>query len=676
MTSLGSKAFNRKDRASVDTLRLLAVDMVEKAKSGHPGFPLGAAPMAYVLWTRFLKHDPQNPNWPDRDRFILSPGHGSALLYGLLYLTGYGLTLEDLKNFRQWGSLTPGHPEYGLTPGVEATTGPLGHGFSMGVGFALAERNLAKRFNRPDFNLIDHYTYALVSDGDLMEGVASEAASFAGNQGLGKLIYLYDSNHMTIEGDTDLTFSEDVRVRFMAYNWHVSVVSDVEDLQSVKMALEAAKQETDRPTLIICRTKLGAGSPKEDTPGAHGEPLGPEALAATRAHYGYGDKEPFFVDERVAANYLSSVERSREIRVKWEAALADYQAKYPAEGEELQRRLAGQLPETLSKNLIESANVAFGKGAPIATRASSGKVINILAKNLPELIGGSADLAPSNKTLIEGESFLSSLRPEARNIHFGVREHGMGAILNGIALHGGFIPFGGTFMVFSDFLRPAIRLSALMSKKVIYVLTHDSVGVGEDGPTHQPVEQLAALRVIPNLLVLRPADAFETAAVWELALTTSRPSALILTRQNLPVLTPEKYPDLREGVLKGGYILSEADGPEPEAIILASGSEVHLALSAQQALKGQRAVRVVSLPSFELFLSQPKAYQEKVLPAKIQRRFSVEAGRSFGWDRFVGPSGESLSVETFGHSAPAEIIFERLGFTSENVARLVNSLFA
>ncbi|MDR1677103.1 MAG: transketolase [Deltaproteobacteria bacterium] len=675
MTSVNSKVFNRKDQASVDTLRLLAADMVEKAKSGHPGFPLGAAPMAYVLWTRVLKHDPKCPGWPDRDRFILSPGHGSALLYGLLYLSGYGLTLDDLKNFRQWQSLTPGHPEKGLTKGVEATTGPLGHGFAMGVGLAMAERNLAQRFNRPDFTLFDHYTYALVSDGDLMEGVGAEAASLAGTQGLGKLIYIYDDNHMTIEGHTDLAFSEDVRNRFLAYNWHVSVVSDGEDLHSVLTALDKARQETERPSLIMCRTKLGAGSPKEDTPGAHGEPLGTEGLSATRAHYGFGDQEPFFVDDRVANNFIERAQAHEKTRLEWEENFASYEKKYPQEGSELRRRLDSLLPPDLSEALIETSKAIFSKGSSIATRAASGKVINALAKSMPELIGGSADLAPSTKTVIEGENFMSPLTPEGRNIHFGVREHGMGAILNGLSIHGGFIPFGATFFVFSDFLRPAIRLSALMSQKVVYVLTHDSVGVGEDGPTHQPVEHLAALRVIPNLLVIRPADAFETAVAWVQAVANPGPTALILSRQNLPVLDLEKYPGLPEGATRGGYILSEAQGGQPEAIIIASGSEVHLALSAQELIKEQRRVRVVSLPSWELFLRQPPEYQADILPEKIVRRLGIEAGRAFGWERIIGAQGKMLSIENFGCSAPAEIIFKELGFTVDNVVRLVNSLF-
>ncbi|MDR1308978.1 MAG: transketolase, partial [Deltaproteobacteria bacterium] len=567
MKAAHASAFNRKDQASVDTLRLLAVDMVERARSGHPGFPLGAAPMAYVLWTRFLRHDPGCPGWPDRDRFVLSPGHGSALLYAFLHLSGYGLSLDDLRNFRQWGSPTPGHPELGLTPGVEATTGPLGHGLAMGVGLAMAERSMARRFNRPGFEIFDHRTYALVSDGDLMEGVGAEAASLAGTQGLGKLVYVYDDNHMTIEGHTDLAFSEDVRGRFLAYGWHVSVVSDGGDLPSVWLAIDNAIQETERPTLIMCRTRLGAGSPKEDTPGAHGEPLGAEALAATRANYGFAGQEPFFVDERVAANFLARAKAAAAKRTEWEATLAAYGEKFPDLRAELGRRLASRLPDSLAQGLMEAAAGLFPRDAQVATRVASGKILNLAARDLPELIGGSADLAPSNKTAIEGEDYVSPLRPAARNVHFGVREQAMGAILNGLALHGGLIPFGGTFLVFSDFLRPALRLSALMSLRAVYVLTHDSVGVGEDGPTHQPVEQLAALRVIPNLLVIRPADAFETAAAWGLALDNPGPTALVLSRQNLPVLPPGDFPALRDGVARGGYVLSEAPGGRPEAIV-------------------------------------------------------------------------------------------------------------
>ncbi|MDR1298188.1 MAG: transketolase [Deltaproteobacteria bacterium] len=672
MKTTRKKNYTRKDRASVDTLRVLAAEMVEKAKSGHPGLPLGAAPMAYVLWTRFLKHDPGCPSWPDRDRFVMSPGHGSALLYAWLHLAGYGLSMEDLKNFRQWGSPTPGHPERGLTPGVEATTGPLGHGLAMAVGLAMAERQLAARFNRPGFPVFDHITYALVSDGDLMEGVASEASSLAGTQGLGKLVCVYDDNQMTIEGPTSISFSEDVRSRFLAYGWHVSVVSEGEDLMSVQLALENAKAETQRPSLVMCRTELGAGSPKADTPGAHGEPLGAEALAATREHYGFGDKPPFFVDERVASNFLALSQAHNSARLDWEAALSAYVGKHPELGAELERRLAGRLPDDFEDVLKSGAKSSFSGKPPVATRAASGKVINILAPVMPELIGGSADLAPSNKTQIEGEPGAGALWPGGRNVHFGVREQAMGAVLNGMAVHGGLAPFGGTFLVFSDFLRPAVRLSALMGLNVVYVLTHDSVGVGEDGPTHQPVEHLAALRAIPNLNVIRPADAFETAAAWSLALEGKGPAALILSRQNLPVLPEE---DLAyQGARAGGYILREAEGGVPEAVIIATGSEVSLALEARAILAGKIAVRVVSLPCWEIFEKQSREYRDLVLPPNVTKRLAVEAGRTFGWERWVGDKGAVLGIDEFGHSAPASVIFEKLGFTAKNVAGLVEKL--
>ncbi|MDR2442681.1 MAG: transketolase [Deltaproteobacteria bacterium] len=666
----GGASFNRKDQASVDTLRILAVEMIEKAKSGHPGLPLGAAPLVYVLWTRFLKHDPMCQSWPDRDRFVLSAGHGSALLYAWLYLAGYGLKQTDLENFRQWGSLTPGHPEFGLTPGVEVTTGPLGHGLAMGVGLAMAERSLAIYFNRPGFSLFDHYTYALVSDGDLMEGVAAEAASFAGTQGLGKLIYLYDDNQVTIEGSTDIAFTEDVRARFMAYGWQVILVADGENLVDLNAAIEYAKLETEKPSLIICRTVIGAGSPKAGTPGAHGEPLGPEALAATKAFYGFSDKPPFFVDERVTKNFKVRAEAHRETRMQWEGLLAEYGRRYPELFVELGRRWQGGIPEGFN----EAINPDFPAGGQIATRAASGTVLNKVAKVMPELIGGSADLAPSNKTNLDGLGSFGPLNPTGRNIHYGVREQAMGAVMNGLSAHGGIIPYGGTFLVFSDFLRPALRLSALMGLKVIYVLTHDSVGVGEDGPTHQPVEQIVALRAIPNLLVLRPADAYETSGAWRVALTRKGPSAILLSRQNLPVLDPIKFPELSQGVLKGGYILSEPEGGNPEAIIIATGSEVSLALEAQKLLEGKIKVRVVSLISWELFNSQDLSYREMVLPPSITKRVSVEAGRSLGWERYVGSRGKMLSIESFGHSAPAGRLFKELGFTPENLARLVEEL--
>jgi transketolase len=663
--------FNRKDQAAVNTLRLLSADMIEAARSGHPGLPLGAAPLAYVLWSRFLKHDPQDPLWPDRDRFILSPGHGSALLYAWLHLAGYGLGLEDLKAFRQWSSLTPGHPEYGRTAGVEATTGPLGLGFAMGVGLTIAERMLARRFNRPKFNLFDHNVYALVSDGDLMEGVSAEAASLAGTLGLGRLIYVFDDNRMTIEGSTDLTFTEDVRARFSAYGWQVIVVTEGEDLGSIHQALENARAEGDRPSLVMVRTKLGAGSPKENTPQAHGEPLGPEAIRATRRFYGYPEDQSFTVDQRVYDHFKKLGQVHQKSREAWQALLADYEKAFPAEAAELKRRLAGQKPEGWLAALPE-----FEKGAALATRTASGRVLNALAEVLPELVGGSADLGPSNKTIISGSGSFSALNPGGRNLHFGVREEAMGSVVNGLALAGGFLPYAGTFLVFSDFMRPSIRMSCLMKLPVIFIFTHDSVGVGEDGPTHQPVEHLAVTRAIPGITLIRPADAYETRAAWQAALSRRGPTVLAFSRQDLPVLHPDDYPALPEGALRGGYILSEAAGGEPEAIIIATGSEVAVALAAQKLLndRGGRRARVVSLPSWEIFEEQPREYREMVLPPALTRRLAVEAGLSLGWSRYTGEAGRVLSIESYGVSAPATRLFQEYGFTPENIAGLVGEL--
>ncbi len=656
--------FNRKDRASVNTMRLLAADMVEKAQSGHPGLPLGAAPMAYVLLSRFLKYDPQAPTWPDRDRFILSAGHGSALLYAWLHLAGFGLTMDELKDFRQWGSRTPGHPEFGHTPGVEATTGPLGHGFAMGVGMAVAGKMMAERFNRPDFTIFDHHIYALVSDGDLMEGISAEAASLAGTLGLGNLVYLYDDNQITIEGSTDLAFTEDVRTRFMAYGWQVIVVAQGEDLGSIYMAIDNARAEKERPSLIMVRTKLGAGSPKEDSPKAHGEPLGAEAIRATRKFYEYPEDQEFTVDPRVYGNFIKRGEIQEEAHTAWKEKLAAYRQAFPEEAAELDRRLAGQLPPDWPKALP-----AFDKGASVAPRVASGQVLNALAQALPELVGGSADLAPSNKSDITGGGSFNALSRAGRNLHFGVREAAMGAITNGLALAGGFRPFAATFLIFSDFARPAMRLAALMKLPVAYIFTHDSIGVGEDGPTHQPVEHLASLRAMPGLTVIRPADAYETAAAWRSALTRGGPTVLALSRQNLPVLHPDDFPAVVEGPLRGGYILSEAPGGRPEAIIIATGSEVAPALAAQKILAEQnRQVRVVSLPSWEIFDEQPREYRDEVLPPSVTRRLSVEAGVSQGWERYVGSEGRSIAIDHFGASAPAGRLFAEFGFTPENIA--------
>jgi len=652
------------DEQCVTTLRLLAVDMVEKAKSGHPGLPLGAAPMAYVLWARHLRHNPLDPSWVNRDRFILSAGHGSALLYALLHLTGYNLSLEDLKNFRQWESKTPGHPEYGLTPGVECTTGPLGQGFAMGVGMALAEKWLAERFNRPGFPIIDHHTYALVSDGDLMEGVASEAASLAGHWKLGKLIYLYDDNHITIEGDTALTFTEDVLTRFQAYGWHTQRVADGNDLEAIHEAITAAKAEHNRPSLIAVRTVIGYGSPKQNNAACHGEPLGPEAARKTKECYGWPLEEAFHVPQDVREAMGRAVAEGRRRQEEWNARLDAYRTAYPEEAALLQSFLAGTLPHGWEKHL-PLFDPAAGS---VATRNASGKVLNALADVIPNLMGGSADLAPSNKTfLTQGGN---------RNLHFGVREHAMGAILNGMALHGGVRPYGGTFLVFADYMRPAIRLAALMKTKVIYVFTHDSIGVGEDGPTHQPIEQLASLRAIPNLTVLRPADANETAAAWKIALESDGPVALALTRQNVPVLDVDRE-KLFQGVSKGAYILAESSGP-PRLIVIATGSETHLALEAQKVLERQKGIptRVVSMPSWELFQRQDAAYRDAVLPPEVTARLAVEAGSSMGWHRWTGSQGAVIAIDRFGASAPGSVVMTNFGFTVDNVVASALALFS
>ncbi|SMC22235.1 transketolase [Desulfacinum hydrothermale DSM 13146] len=643
------------DERCITTIRLLAVDMVEQAKSGHPGLPLGAAPMAYALWSRHLRHNPADPAWPNRDRFILSAGHGSALLYALLHLTGYDLSLDELKNFRQWGSKTPGHPEFGLTPGVECTTGPLGQGFAMGVGMAIAERWLAARFNRPDFPVIDHYTYALVSDGDLMEGVACEAASLAGHLKLGKLIYLYDDNRITIEGNTSLAFTEDVAKRFESYGWHIQRVEDGNDVEAVSRAIENAQAETQRPSLILVRTVIGYGSPKQDSPSCHGEPLGPDATRETKACFGWPADAAFHVPDDVRQSMGRAVEAGKREQEAWHKLLEGYRQAYPQEAALLDAYLSGTLPSGWTDALPDFDPA---EGA-LATRAASGKVLNALAPVVTNLMGGSADLAPSNKTMIADGG--------DRNLHFGVREHAMGAILNGMALHGGVRPYGGTFLVFADYMRPAIRLAALMGTRVIYIFTHDSIGVGEDGPTHQPIEQLASLRVIPNLTVLRPADAKETAAAWKRALESDGPVALALTRQKVPVLSAP-MDRIQQGVEKGAYVVAESDSA-PRLILMATGSEVHLALAAREILETEKGVptRVVSMPSWELFAAQPQAYRDSVLPPQIRARVAVEAGTSLGWHQWVGDAGAVMGIDRFGASAPGGEVMNRLGLTVENV---------
>jgi transketolase len=656
------------DQLCVNTIRMLAVDAVEKAKSGHPGMPMGAAPMAYVLWTRFLKHSPANPQWPDRDRFVLSAGHGSMLLYSLLHLTGYDLPLEELQRFRQWGSRTPGHPEYRLTPGVETTTGPLGQGFANGVGMAIAEAFLAERFNRPGHAIVDHYTYAIVSDGDLMEGVASEAASLAGHLQLGKLIYLYDDNGISIDGPTDLAFTEQVGRRFEAYGWHVQEVEDGNDLRAIATAIKAAQAERVRPSLIIVHTHIAYGSPgKQDTAEAHGAPLGPEEVKRTKEFLGWPQEPLFYIPEEALAVFRQAVARGRAWEAEWQARLQAYGTEFPELAEEWQRTIRRELPPGWRASLP-----TFGpKDGAMATRVASGRVLNALAPVLPELIGGSADLTPSNNTYLRDGGEFDAKNRAGRNLHFGVREHAMGAILNGMALHGGVIPYGGTFLIFSDYMRPAIRLAALSEVPVIYVFTHDSVGLGEDGPTHQPVEHLAALRAIPQLTVIRPADANETAVAWRVALEHRQgPVALALTRQNLPVFDRAAMA-AADGLERGAYVLVDAPDGRPDIILIATGSEVALAVEARQRLaeQGIRA-RVVSMPSWELFERQPKAYRDEVLPPALSKRLAIEAGAPQGWHYYVGPEGAVLGLTRFGASAPGAVALENLGFNVANVVAL------
>ena len=651
------------DQLCINTIRTLAMDGVQKANSGHPGMPMGMADVAYVLWTRFLKHNPADPGWPNRDRFVLSAGHGSMLLYSLLHLTGYDLPLEELKRFRQWGSRTPGHPERGLTPGVETTTGPLGQGFANGVGMALAERFLAASFNQPDFPIFDHHTYAIVSDGDLMEGVSHEAASLAGHLGLGKIIYLYDDNEISIEGSTDITFTEDVPNRFRAYGWHVQEM-DAYDLDGIEAAIRAAQEETERPSLIVCHSHIAYGSPnKQDTAGAHGAPLGEDEVRLTKERLGWSPDAHFFIPDEALAVFRQAVEQGREAQAQWHEMFERYRAVYPAEAGLLETLWTGELPEGWSDALP-----TFSPGdGPIATRNASGTVLNALAPALPTLLGGSADLAPSNKTLLKESDDFQQGTAAGRNLRFGVREHAMGSILNGLALHGGVLPYGGTFLVFSDYMRPPVRLAAMMELPVVYVWTHDSVWIGEDGPTHQPIEQLAALRAIPNLVVIRPADANETAGAWRVALERrDGPTGLVLTRQKLPVLF-ETNRSPAETVARGAYILADSSGI-PNVLFIASGSEVHVAVEARDLLaqKGV-AVRVVSMPSWEIFDAQPASYRDSVLPPQVTARLAIEAGVTQGWTKYVGPAGDVIGLDHFGASAPYKVLMEKFGFTAETV---------
>lgn len=650
----------------INTIRTLSMDAVQKANSGHPGAPMGLAPAGFVLWTQILKHNPENPAWPDRDRFVLSGGHASMLLYSLLHLTGYGLTLDELKNFRQWESRTPGHPEFRHTPGVETTTGPLGQGFANAVGMAMAERHLASQYNRPGFSLVDHHTYVFCGDGDMMEGVSAEAASLAGHLGLGKLICIYDDNHISIEGGTDIAFTEDAARRFEAYNWHVQKVSNGNDIQAILSAVAAARAETQKPSIILLRTHIAYGSPnKQDSAAAHGAPLGEEEVRLTKRNLNWPEDASFLVPEEALAHFRKCVEKGKSAEAGWRQLLASYALKYPDSAAQFQAALNGKLPEGWDKSLP----VFTPDQKPVATRAASGKVINAIAGTVPWLMGGSADLAPSNNTLISASGDFQKGSYDQRNIRFGVREHAMGSILSGLALHGGTRPFGGTFLVFADYMRPAIRLAALMKLPVIYVFTHDSIAVGEDGPTHQPVEHVASLRIIPGLTVIRPADAAETVAAWKTAMeNTSGPTALILSRQNLPILDRVRYAPA-QNLTSGAYVLSDSAKPA-KLIILASGAEVHEALGAAKMLEEKGiAVRVVSMPSWELFEAMPPEYRKEVLPPSVAARIAVEAGVSMGWERYVGPEGVVIGIDRFGASAPGSTMLKKFGFTPENIVQ-------
>ena len=654
------------DELCINTMRFLAVDAVQKANSGHPGAPMGAAAMAYVLWDRFLKHNPSDPKWPDRDRFILSCGHASAMLYALLHLTGYDLPLEEIKQFRQWESKTPGHPEYEPALGVETTTGPLGQGFANGVGMAIAERWLAANYNKPGHELINHYTYAIVSDGDLMEGISSEAASLAGTLRLGKLIYLYDDNDISIEGSTDITFTEDVSRRFKAYGWHVVGPIDGMDVTSVDKAIRMAQAESNCPSLIICRTIIGYGSPnKAGTGSAHGEPLGEEEVRLTKEHLGWSYEEPFAVPPEVLAHFRQAQERGRHYQEEWQNRFEAYRQAYPDEARHLEEGLRGDLPEGWDNDL---AGLFQSGDKPVATRVASGQVMNTIAPRVHSLMGGSGDLAPSTKTILKDKGDFEADNYLGSNMHFGVREHAMGGIASGMALHSGIIPYTATFLVFSDYMRPPMRLAAMMGLRVIYIFSHDSVALGEDGPTHQPVEQLMGLRTVPNLVVLRPADATETVEAWKVALQRRHgPTALLFSRQSLPVLDRKALAPA-SGVQRGGYVLWEAANP-PVVILIGTGSEVHIALEAGKLLQKKGiAASVVSLPSWELFDAQSVEYRNSVLPASISARVSIEAGVTLGWERYIGPEGVAIGLSRFGASAPWQVIYEQLGLTAQHMA--------
>jgi transketolase len=665
------------DQLCINTIRTLSLDAVQKAESGHPGLPLGAAPMAYVLWTRFLRHNPNNPKWENRDRFLLSAGHGSMLLYSLLHLTGYDLPLDELKNFRQWGSKTPGHPEYGLTPGVEITTGPLGQGFANGVGMAMGGAHLAAKFNKDSFPLLDHYVYAIVSDGDLMEGVASEAASLAGHLQLGKLIYLYDDNNVTIEGFTKLAFSEDVPTRFEAYGWHTLTVEDGNNLDAIEAAIREAQSVGSKPSLISVKTIIGYGMPTAGTRKAHSDAPGEEAVRETKRHLGWPEDKQFYIPDEALKHFREAVDRGARQEAEWNALVDKYEQEHPEQGGQWRSMMKGELPENWETHLPD-----FKDAKPVATRVASGEIINALAPHLPMLIGGSADLGVSNNTDIKGGGDFEAGSYDGRIIHFGVREHAMGSTLTGISLNGGLIPYGGTFMTFSDYMRPAIRLAALSEVQVIYVFTHDSIGLGEDGPTHQPIEHLAALRAIPKLFVVRPADPAEVSEAWRLAiLRRHAPTALALTRQKVAAIDRTRYSSA-EGLRRGAYVLAESVSDQegqkesaPQLILLATGSEVSLAMEAREKLQAEGiATRVVSLPCWELFEEQPQDYRNEVLPPGVTARLGIEAGVCQGWDRYVGPQGDVICLDRFGASAPGDVAMRELGFNVENVLKHAKAL--
>ncbi|WP_100403993.1 transketolase [Bacillus sp. FJAT-42315] len=664
--------FDKVDQLAVNTIRTLSIDAIEKANSGHPGLPMGAAPMAYTLWSRFLNHNPKNSKWFNRDRFVLSAGHGSMLLYSLLHLSGYDLSMEEIKNFRQWGSKTPGHPEYGHTDGVEATTGPLGQGIAMAVGMAMAERHLAAVYNKEDIEVINHYTYTLCGDGDLMEGVAAEAASLAGHLKLGRLVVLYDSNDISLDGDLDKSFSESVKGRFESYGWQYLRVENGNDMEEIARAIEAAQKDTDRPTMIEIKTVIGYGSPnKSGKSDVHGAPLGADERKLTKEAYEWTFEEDFYVPDEVYARFEEAIIQPGQTKEnEWNQLFAQYKQQYPELGDQLELAIKGELAEGWEKDIP-----AYEEGKSIASRSSSSEIINAIANNLPTFIGGSADLAGSNKTMIKNAEDFSATAYEGRNIWFGVREFAMGAAMNGMALHGGLQVFGGTFFVFSDYLRPAIRLAALMGLPVTYVFTHDSIAVGEDGPTHEPIEQLSSLRSIPNLNVLRPADGNETAAAWKLAVTSkSTPSVLVLTRQNLPTIQGTAQ-TAEEGVAKGAYIISASEKETPDLLLLATGSEVGLAVEAQQALlqDGIHA-SVVSMPSWKSFEQQTEEYKRSVLPKSVKKRLAIEMGASLGWERYTGDEGDIIAIDQFGASAPGELVMKEYGFTVDNVVSRAKSL--